>query len=165
MSVKKVPRAAFFLEVSPAQRAREDLTHKLQLHLARRFGNVEFRIPFVQRVLFKRSMLLVHVDGKGIVVALARHGIPREVPEHRREWDLAIDPFDPFVPMERMLKMEGEYATELLLVSEHIHSLLIMLPGIRSLRWFFKGWDANIPGVRGPAELPWNLKVPSATET
>lgn len=109
----------------------------------------------MQRYLFKKSMLLVDLHGKGVMVALTRHAVPANVPEHKREWDLMIDPCDFSAPLRRGFSMEKEYAKELLLVSEHINALLKMIPGVKSLRWFFKGWDPMTPGVQSPAELPW----------
>lgn len=159
MSIRKAPRAAFGLELQPAGRTRQKLADMLGQHLGKRFGPMQVRFPLFQRVLLRMSMLMFDVNGKGVVVALARHGAPADKPEHKREWDILVDPFERSVPQKAKVELDDErgYESELLLVSSEIHVLLKKTPGVTSLRWFFKGWDANKPGVRTPEELPWNM--------
>jgi hypothetical protein len=119
-------------------------------------------MPFIQRFLLNMARLIVSVQGRRVTVAVGRYRHPVATPEHQRGWHLMIDPF---VPIGRSFKMEKEYAGELLVVSEHLHALLMMTPGVRGLRWFFKGWGPRIPSVRTPADLPWDMEALEIEET
>lgn len=157
MGIKKVPRAAFRLE-PPPRRGRQELAGMLQQHLCQQFGRVQIVWPFVQ-MLLRRSILRLRVQGKGIVVLLERSKIPIDVPEDKRAWRLMIDPFESSMPLKRMLMLEREYEKELMVVSEDLHAFLVSTPGMKSLCWYFRGWDPKLPGAPSPAELPWHEPI------
>jgi hypothetical protein len=153
MSIQRVPRVGFSLELLPARRAREELAGMLHRHLSKRFGPVRaFR-----RFLFPVSLLTLNLAEDKYVVA-----INREKPKNRDqgEWHVAIDPLEYPVPMKNLPKHEErKYARNLMIISDEIHVLLAGTPGVTRLRWFFDGWDARKPGVRTPGELPWYVDV------
>ena len=156
--IKQVPRAAFSLEMLPVSQSRQMLATMFQHHLSERYGRVRLKYPLVQALLLMRklSVLTFTVRGKGIVVALHRAKGPSEVPVQKREWRLLIDPFDASIPLKRMLALEKKYEKELRIVSTDLHGLLVSIPEVKSLRWYFMGWDPKVPAVRSPAELPWD---------
>jgi hypothetical protein len=156
--IKQVPRAAFSLEMLPVNQSRQMLATMFQHHLSERYGRVRLKYPLVQALLLMRklSVLTFTVQGKGIVVALHRAKGPSEVPVQKREWRLLIDPFDASIPLKQMLALEKKYEKELRIVSTDLHDLLVSNPKVKSLRWYFMGWDPKVPAVRSPAELPWD---------
>ena len=149
MSLQRVPRVWFTLELSPARRVRKDLSRTLERHLTARFGPVRsFRLP-----ILPVSQLLLKADGNDFVVALAH--------EKRRirgdgPWLLTINPLDYPVPKRNLPKdEERKYSKGLKLVSDEVAVLLANTPSVTRQRWFFDGWGGK-PGVRTPAELPWS---------
>jgi hypothetical protein len=117
VSIKKMPRAAFFLDPMLARQTREELAKKLQQHLACRFGPVRFPIPFIQRFLLNMARLIVNVQRRRVIVAVDRSRHPVGTPAHQRGWHLVIDPF---VPIGRSFKMEKEYAERVALVFQRM---------------------------------------------
>lgn len=154
MSIQRVPRVGFSLELLPARRAREELTGMFERHLSRRFGPVRT----LRRFIFPVSLLTFNLaEGKYVVA------INRETRKNRGhgEWYVAIDPLEYPVPMKNLpADEERKYARNLMVISDEIHALLASTPGVTRLRWFFDGWDARKPGVRTPVELPWYVDIP-----
>jgi len=105
-------------------------------------------------------MLIVNVDGKEVLVSLLRDGSRRELPEYQREWMVLVDPFSG--PVWQVLRHGSEkgYQDVFLAVSNEIHGMLVTIPRITALRWYFKGWDPKKPAVRTPSELPWQVEGP-----
>lgn len=154
MSLRKLPRAIFGFELQPVLPTLQELANVLKEGLSKRFGRVQVRYPFIQR-LYRESMLIVSVNGREVLVSLLRDGSRGELPEYQREWMVLIDPFSG--PVWRVLRHDSErgYESEFLAVSNEVHALLGEVPRIARLRWYFKGWDPNKPAVRTPSELPW----------
>lgn len=153
-AIRKLPRAVFGLELQPAGSVRQELADLLKGALSKRFGLVQVRYPFIQR-FYRQSMLILSVNGKDVLVRVLRNESRQEQPEYQREWMVLVDRFSG--PVWQVLKHDSErgYESEFSAVSDEIHELLIKIPGITRLRWYFKGWDPKKPAVQTPAELPW----------
>ena len=154
MSLRKLPRALFGFELQTVLPVRQELAGLLRDWLSKRFGSVQVKYPLIQR-LYRESMLIVNVDGKEVLVSLLRDGSRRELPEYQREWMVLVDPFSG--PVWQVLRHGSEkgYEGVFLVVSNEIHAMLVTIPRITALRWYFKGWDPKKPAVRTPSELPW----------
>lgn len=156
MSLRKLPRGAFGFELQPALPARQELADLLKEGLSKRFGSVQVRGSLIQR-FYRVSMLIVPVNDKKLLVTLLRDGSRRELPEYQRMWKVLVDPFPGSTWQVLRHDSEKGYEGELLSVSNEIHSLLVHVPRITGIRWYFKGWDRTKPAVRTPSELPWRM--------
>jgi hypothetical protein len=154
--IRQAPRAAFGFELQPGLPTRQELAELLEKGLSKRFGPVKVRYPLLQRV-YRMSMLIVTVNDKEVLVTLFRDRFRRDLPEYQREWRLLIDRFTG--PVWQVLRHGSERGHEdlLLAVSDEIHKMLVTIPRITRIRWYFKGWDRNKPCVRTPGELPWSV--------
>ncbi len=52
-----------------------------------------------------------------------------------------------------------------MLVSVEIEKFLTNMRSVTRQAWFFEGWEAKKPGVRTPAELPWQVEGPEHSGT
>jgi len=158
MNLRKLPRAIFGFELQPALPTRQDLADLIKEGLSKSFGPVQVRYPFIQR-LYRVSTLILSVNGKEVLVSLMRDGFRRDLPEYQREWMVLVDPFSG--PVWRVLRHDSEngYESTFLAVSNEIHALLVKVPRITALRWYFKGWNPKKPCVRTPSELPWREDI------
>lgn len=137
----------------------------LQQDLRRRFGSAQILHPLILGFL-PVTWIILEVQGKGIMVGLRRRRAPVNTPKkYKPIWDLVVEPFVPGMPLKQRLGLDKDYAREFMILSGHLHQLLLRTPGLTSLCWSFVGWghkDHRIQAVRSPAELPWD--VPSMTE-
>lgn len=158
MNLRKLPRALFGFELQPAPPTRQELADFLKEGLSKRFGPVQVRYSFIQR-LYRMSSLILSVHDKKVLVILLRDGSRRDLPEYQREWMILINPFSG--PVRQVLRHDSErgYEGEFLVVGNEIHELLLKVPRITTLRWYFKGWNPKRPCVRTPSELPWGMGI------
>jgi hypothetical protein len=162
--IRQAPRAAFGFELHPTSPTRQALAGILQEGLSKHFGSVQARYPFIPR-LYRMSMLIVKEDDKEALVTLFRDRFRRDLPKYQREWRVLVDRFTG--PVWHVLRHASEKGHENLLfaVSNEIHALLVTVPRITRIRWYFKGWDPAQPCVRTPAELPWPATIPEPPQS
>lgn len=105
------------------------------------------------------SMLIVKENDKEALVTLLRDRFRRDLPEYQLEWRVLVDRFTG--PVWQVFRHDSENAHEnsLFAVSNEIQRLLVAVPRITGIPWYFKGWDPTQPCVR-TAELPWLGTVP-----
>jgi len=154
MSIKKAPWAGFGLQIVPKWRARIDLARMMTRQLSKRFG----RVLLSPGVFFRTSVLAVELNGEKFLIGIRENKTPGKPV---RMWELWVGPARFPVPSDHFPEDEQEkYAKDLMIISNEIHAVLTMTSGVTSLRWWFAGWDVTKPGVRTPAELPWQVDVP-----
>jgi hypothetical protein len=147
MSIQRLPRVVFNLELLPARGARKELTTRLEQHLSKHLGPVRA----IGRWIFPVSLLKVTLAAGFFSVGIARRR--RKGPNYGA-WSISIDPVIGRVPGNTSIEEQSRYAKDLKLISDEIHTLLANIPEVTRLRWFFEGWDNKTPGVRSPADLP-----------
>lgn len=157
MSIHRVPRVQFCLELLPVRRARKELALMFEKHLAKRFGPVRV----FKRVFLPVSILTLNIRDSKFVIAVTRERRKK----HDNEWYVSVDPIEYPAPKNLPRELERKYATDMLAISEEMNVLLTGVPGVTRLRWYFEGWDIKKPGVRTPAELPWHVDVPELSGT
>jgi hypothetical protein len=132
----------------------------LQQDLCRRFGSAQMLRPSTLAFLLPVSWIILDVQGKRLMVGVRRRRAPVDTPKKFIPiWDLVMEPLVRGMPLKQRLKLDKEYAKVFMVVSMHLHQLLLKTPGLTSLCWSFVGWRDNvprIPSVRTPAELPWD---------
>lgn len=162
--IRQAPRVAFGFELHPTLPTRQELAALLKEALSKRFASVQARYPFIP-YLYRMSMLIVKDNEKEVLVTLFRDRFRRDLPEYQREWRVLVDRFTG--PVWQVLKRDSEQGHEnaLFAVSKEIHALLVTVPRITRIRWYFKGWDPAQPCVRTPAELPWPATVPEQPQS
>lgn len=162
--IRQAPRVAFGFELHPTLPTRQELAALLKEALSKRFASVQARYPLIPH-LYRMSMLIVKETDKEVLVTLFRDRFRRDLPEYQREWRILVDRFTG--PVWQVLKQDSEKGHEnaLFAVSKEIHALLVTVPRITRIRWYFKGWDPAQPCVRTPAELPWSATVPEPPQS
>ena len=153
MSIQRLPRVVFNLELVRARGARNELTRKVEQHLSKHLGAVRA----IGRWIFPVSVLEIALATGNFVVGITRRR--RKGPNYGA-WCISIDPATSRVPGDISNDEQRKAAKDLMLISDVIHALLADIPGVTRLRWFFEGWDNRTPAVRTPAELPWHLDIP-----
>jgi len=153
MSIQRLPRVVFNLELVPARGARKELTKKIERHLSKNVGQVRS----IGRWIFPVSLLQITLAAGNFAVGIARRR--RKGPDYGA-WSISIDPVIGRVPGNISSEEQRKCAKDLMLISDAIHALLTEIPGVTRLRWFFEGWNNKTPAVGSPADLPWHLDVP-----
>lgn len=148
MTVQRVPRVWFLLELPSARGARRELAPMLERHLCARFGPVRsFRLPIWP------VQLLLNADGSNFIVAFLQE---KRRGKSRGAWLLTINPLDYPVPKKNLPEeKEKQYSKGLMLISNEIETLLTNTPAVLQQGRFFEGWPENTPGVQTPSESPW----------
>jgi hypothetical protein len=155
MSIKQAPRVGFGLQIVPKWRARLDLARMMTRQLSKRFGHIPLYLGF----FFWNSVLVVSLSGEKFLVVVRENKYSGNAV---RMWEISITPSKFPVPAKHFPQNEQEaYAKDLIVISNEVHAVLRRTPGVTRLRWWFVGWDVSKPGVRSPAELPWNAQVPA----
>jgi len=147
--LRLAPRAMFTLDPLPALGARG----KLADMFARRLSDQFAPIQFVRRMIYPVAFQAFKVAEVNYSVGISRRRLRAPC---KGEWYISIDYVDAASGITNPTTDEQwAYARDLRLISDEIHAVLSTAPGVTRLRWFFEGWDAKKPGVRTPAELPW----------
>lgn len=154
MSIQKVPRAGFGMDCARTGRLRRELARLLGRHLRKSFDSIRV----YPRYFFPISQVVLRSGGHGFVVSVGREKL---IGKDEGDWYVVINLLGYPVPLKSLPKdVESKYAKDLMRISEEIHAILSSVSGITRLRWYFEGWDVNIPGVRTSAELPWHADAP-----
>ena len=159
VSIQRVPRVYFRLELPSARRARRQIMQMLERHLSANFSQVR-RFSFN---ILPVSQLMLIADGNNFIVTLGRE---KRRGQDDRAWLFTINPLDYPVPIRNLPKHEErKYLKGLMLVSVEIEKFLTNMRSVTRQAWFFEGWEAKKPGVRTPAELPWQVEGPEHSGT
>lgn len=139
----------FTLDPLPAFGARGKLADMFARRLSDQFGPIQV----VRRMIYPVAFLVFKIGGIGYSVGVSR----RKPPAPRKgEWYVSIDSIDAASGLTNPTPDEQwAYARDLRLISDEIHAVLSTASAVTRLRWFFEGWDVKKPGIRTPAELPW----------
>lgn len=157
MSIRRLPRVVFSAELPPPRRARKRLAEALRRCLSSTFGPIQsFQLPLVPV-----TVLRLKIAQRNFVVAikrLKRKGVGNG------EWKIRVDPLDYPSRLKGISSdEERKLARDLMAICGAVDTVLKDIPTVARLRWYFVGWNASIPGVSTPAELPWHLDVPELT--
>jgi hypothetical protein len=159
MSLQRVPRVFIRLEMPPTRKALREVSRMLERHLSPRFC----RVRSSRFNILPVSHLMLTAEGNEFVITLM-HG--KRGGQDDGAWLLTINPLGYPVPMKNLSKEEEmKYSKGLRIISDEIDALLISMPSVTRHRWFFEGWDAKKPGMRTPAELPWQSDVAESRGT
>jgi hypothetical protein len=153
LHTKWAPRVGFTLNLVPKWRARVDLAKMMTRQLSKRFG----LIPLHAGYFFRASVLVVNLNGEKFLLGVREKTLTGTAAKF---WEISINPSRFPFPGKRFPDDEQErYAKDLFVISKAVHEVLTRTAGVSQVRWWFVGWGDK-PGVRSPADLPWQLDSP-----
>ena len=147
MSYENTPHACFRVAPATTGDVAETVPRLVERHLRHRFDSVR-----LLQARFLPPMVAVLSSGAhSIAMVLGKN-------KHEAgEWLLIVGPPDNPSPWPRLRRQKPDSnVVEIKRVCDTLHEVLIGLPGVSDVRWYFEGTRQQTPAVATPGELPWD---------
>ena len=146
MDKNKIPHVCFKVAFTSEGNLGDELSRILEEHLSLQFDSVEV---MKKRVL---PVWAIALKVNQIVFTLC---FTRSRYENG-EWILFVRALDAPTLLGRLHRFEQTTCTsELMLISQNIHSMLVGISGISAIRWYFEDKRVQSQAVDTPDRLPW----------
>ena len=146
MDYSKTPHVCFSAEFSPRSAASVELPLLLQRGLES--NAVALRVIKAKFVAPWAAVLRVGAQDCSIVLGKSRFADD--------EWILIVSPPGAATIFERLMKRQPRPDVDGLKLScRTIHAVLVAIPNVSRIRWYFEGFSSQSGAVGLPDQLPW----------
>lgn len=139
-----IPHACFYAALRPRD-ARVLLLQSLEMRLLAKFSGVRHRRTWLRSGL----IIFVQSDTATFVVSLMGSKYANQ------EWVLVVVPPTSQKASSSLFPEDSDHNDELMRLCREIHEVLTKIPLLKSIRWYFDGYDSQLVAVSTPDELNW----------
>lgn len=146
MKSYKIPHVCFKVTSAAVEGFGDELLRVLEKHLSTQFNLVKV----INGRLFPVWNIVIKENNQSFTTCFFRN-------RHTNgEWILLVRPLDAATLWSRLCRREQSPCTsELKLVSQNIHAVLITISGVGAIRWYFEDRLMQSRAVDTPDKLPW----------
>jgi hypothetical protein len=148
--VERVPHVSFKGELSPDSESEHplgaSLGRALEARLRQRFGSTQAMDNWRD----SGWVVNLSVNDKPVEVYFGMFNLEEVM------WLLAVAPLgQPGLLARAFGRKPRDFSAELQLICIEVHGLLMSIPSLTDVQWFFGGPPGAVPSVAKPEQLPW----------